>query len=124
MEKCFYHPSRGCWQTLSDPSQEVRSNYPSGTVEIPLRPSPLHTFDGTKWVEPTQADLDAAAAHAVRSTRNMKLVTEIDPILMNPLRWGDLNPAEQAAIAAYRQELLDVPQQAGFPKTHTWPNKP
>lgn len=25
---------------------------------------------------------------------------------------------------AYRQSLRDVPQQAGFPKTHAWPNKP
>ena len=28
------------------------------------------------------------------------------------------------AEIAYRQALRDVPQQAGFPKAHTWPNKP
>ena len=27
------------------------------------------------------------------------------------------------AEIAYRQALRDLPQQAGFPKTHTWPNK-
>jgi hypothetical protein len=28
------------------------------------------------------------------------------------------------AMAAYRQALRDVPQQAGFPQTITWPTKP
>jgi len=37
---------------------------------------------------------------------------------------ASLRFAEQAAMGAYRQELLDVPQQAGFPNAHAWPNKP
>ena len=80
--------------------------------------------DFAAYVPPTQEELDTRAAVNERSKRNELLETEIDPIVMNSLRWGDLSPAEQAAMAVYRQELLDVPQQAGFPKTHTWPNKP
>jgi len=31
---------------------------------------------------------------------------------------------DQAAWATYRQDLRDVPQQAGFPTTVVWPTKP
>lgn len=33
-------------------------------------------------------------------------------------------PVDQAAWAAYRQALRDIPQQPGFPATVTWPTKP
>jgi hypothetical protein len=41
MEKGFFHPDRGYWQTLTDPSAEVRATYPEGTVEVLLQPSAL-----------------------------------------------------------------------------------
>ena len=124
MEKGFYHTSRGYWQTLSEPSNAIRSSYPSGTIEVPIKPSPLHTFDGVKWVEPTQAELDEAATQAVRAERDMKLATEVDPIAGNALRWAALDADTQAAWAAYRQALLDVPTQADFPHNVTWPEVP
>ena len=36
----------------------------------------------------------------------------------------DLLPGTQAQWATYRQELRDVPAQAGFPETVTWPAQP
>jgi len=33
-------------------------------------------------------------------------------------------PVDQAAWAAYRQALRDLPQQAGFPTEITWPQEP
>ena len=33
-------------------------------------------------------------------------------------------PVDQAAWAAYRQALRDLPQQAGFPRDVAWPEKP
>jgi len=33
-------------------------------------------------------------------------------------------PVDQAAWAAYRQALRDIPQQEGFPYSITWPVKP
>lgn len=33
-------------------------------------------------------------------------------------------PVDQAAWAAYRQSLRDVPQQGGFPYNVTWPTEP
>jgi len=33
-------------------------------------------------------------------------------------------PVDQAAWATYRQDLRDIPQQAGFPDDVTWPTEP
>jgi hypothetical protein len=80
--------------------------------------------DVAAYVPPTQAELDAAAAQAVRAERDMKLATEVDPIAGNALRWAALDDDTQAAWAAYRQALLDIPEQAGFPHDVVWPTKP
>ncbi|AYP28111.1 tail fiber assembly [Lentibacter phage vB_LenP_ICBM2] len=80
--------------------------------------------DVAAYVPPTQAELDEAAAQAVRATRDMKLASEVDPIAGNALRWAALDADTQAAWAAYRQALLDVPAQAGFPHNVTWPEVP
>lgn len=76
------------------------------------------------YVPPTQEELDAMAAANVRSERDLKLATEVDPIAGNALRWAALTAEEQQAWADYRQALLDVPQQAGFPESVVWPVQP
>ena len=80
--------------------------------------------DVAAYVPPTQAELDEAAAQAIRATRDMKLATEVDSIAGNALRWAALDADTQAAWAAYRQALLDIPAQAGFPHNVTWPEVP
>ena len=76
------------------------------------------------YVPPTQAELDAAAATAVRQQRDTILATQVDPIVSNPLRWADLSAEQQAAWAAYRRALLDITAQAGFPHDVVWPVAP
>ena len=80
--------------------------------------------DFAAYVPPTQAELDAAAAAGVRAERDNRLVTEVDPIVSHTLRWADLTAAKQAEWAQYRTDLLNVPDQAGFPHDITWPTKP
>tara|TARA_R110001632_G_scaffold45016_2_gene114473 strand:+ start:2022 stop:2432 length:411 start_codon:yes stop_codon:yes gene_type:complete len=79
--------------------------------------------DFAAYVAPTQDQLSAALAAEVRADRDERL-TEVDAVAGNALRWSELDAETQAAWAAYRQALLDVPQQAGFPNTVTWPTKP
>lgn len=124
IEKGFYHPDRGYWQTIGDPSEEIRNSYPEGTIETPLRPSQLHTWNGSSWDAPSQAVLDDYAGRVVRGMRGNKLATEVDPVVMNSLRWNSMTANQQQAWADYRQALLDIPQQAGFPNNVTWPSKP
>jgi len=76
------------------------------------------------YVAPTQAELDAELAANIRGQRDQKLAQEVDPIVTNPLRWAELTDAKQAEWTQYRTDLLNLPDQAGFPNTVTWPTKP
>jgi len=80
--------------------------------------------DFEPYVPPTQEELDAEAAIAVRAQRDFILENEVDPIVSNPLRWAGMTAEEQAAWSNYRTALLDVPQQSGFPHNVTWPTQP
>jgi hypothetical protein len=80
--------------------------------------------DVASFVPPTQEELDAETAAAIRQERDMKLIAEVDPIAGNALRWAALTVEQQQAWADYRQALLDIPQQSGFPRDVVWPTKP
>ena len=80
--------------------------------------------DYSAYVAPTQEELDAASAVNIREERDRRLVSEVDPVVSNPLRWADLSSQEQADVSAYRLALLDVPSQSGFPSTVSWPTPP
>ena len=73
---------------------------------------------------PTQDELDAISASEIRSERNALLSNFVDPLVTNPLRWAELTDAKQAEWTQYRTDLLNLPDQAGFPNTVTWPTKP
>ena len=68
---------------------------------------------------PTTTELTAQA----RAQRDA-LLQEVDSIVGNPLRWASFSQAQQTVWADYRQALLDVPQQPGFPNTINYPTKP
>jgi len=66
---------------------------------------------------------DETLAEQVRSQRNM-LLRELDSVVTHPLRWSELSEAQREAIATYRRNLLGVPQQEGFPRNVSWPERP
>ena len=80
--------------------------------------------DYAAYVAPTQAELDAELSANLRGQRDQRLAEEVDPIVTNPLRWAELTDAKQAEWTQYRTNLLNLPDQAGFPNTVTWPTKP
>jgi len=80
--------------------------------------------DYTAYVAPTQEELDAELAAGLRAQRNQMLIQEVDPLVTNPLRWAELTDDKQAEWTQYRTDLLNLPDQAGFPNTVTWPTKP
>ena len=63
-------------------------------------------------------------AQTARNDRNARLFSQVDPIVSNPLRWNDLTQVQKDALVAYRQALLDIPDQAGFPTQIDWPVYP
>ena len=76
------------------------------------------------YVEPTQEELDLETAKIVRMQRDFILVSEVDPIITNILRWEELDTTGQNKWRQYRQELLDVPDQEEFPNGIVWPQNP
>ena len=80
--------------------------------------------DFEAYIAPTQAELDAELAAGLRGERNQRLAEEVDPLVTNPLRWGDLTESKQAEWTQYRTNLLNLPEQSGFPNDITWPTKP
>jgi len=60
---------------------------------------------------------DEAKAEAARTRRDNELIRT---------DWTQISDssANSAAWATYRQALRDVPSQAGFPHTITWPSEP
>ena len=80
--------------------------------------------DYAAYVAPTQAELDAELSANLRGQRDQRLAEEVDPVVTNPLRWAELTDAKQAEWTQYRTDLLNLPAQAGFPNTVTWPTKP
>ena len=78
--------------------------------------------DAVAYVAPTQEELDVALATSIRAERN-GILLGVDAYVSNPLRWSELDAPTQALWATYRQALLDVPQQAGFPDNIIWPTQ-
>lgn len=79
--------------------------------------------DKVAYVAPTAEELVAAKEEEVRRDRNFQLAI-MDQTVANPMRWAAMSTEKQNEWTAYRQALLDVPQQSGFPDTVTWPEIP
>jgi len=113
---------------------DVEINHPDyGWIPYALTPwdtdntisnTELLALIGSDYVAFSQSDEDARQADFSRYQRNQRLESEVDPIVTNPLRWADLTTAKQNEWTQYRTDLLNVPQQAGFPNTINWPTKP
>jgi len=69
-------------------------------------------------------ELYRIASIDVRDQRNKHLTDYVDPIAGNALRFSLLSPEKKAEWIKYRDDLLNVPQQEGFPYNVVWPIKP
>ena len=83
-------------------------------------------YDGQSWIQQwsvealSQDEINANTAQqaaAVRADRNARLAAT---------DWTQIadSTADKAAWATCRQALRDVPSQAGFPQSVTWPQEP
>ena len=72
-------------------------------------------------LDSAQIELDRLTREA-RAKRDNLLKEVVDSV--NPMRWEALTELQKDAWRAYRQALLDVPQQEGFPTNISWPEVP
>lgn len=97
---------------------------PEGAVEVTDatgEAGPGFAWDGKTFIRPPKP---APTADQVRARRDSILRNVVDPLVSNPLRWTDMPQVEKTAWVVYRQALLDVPGQPGFPEAVTWPEPP
>lgn len=76
-----------------------------------------------------QFDIDSEQWTLILDLRSQIVRTQRDEMLsmidrVNPVWFNSLTQIQQTELAQYRQALLDVPQQTGFPVDITWPSKP
>jgi hypothetical protein len=79
-------------------------------------PSWQFDFATGSWIQDMQLHAEYQRQH-----RN-SLLWAIDRV--NPVWYAALTADQQAELQAYRQVLLAVPQQTGFPSQVEWPTKP
>lgn len=80
------------------------------------------TWQGEHWLESTLAPTPEDLALKARLRRHKFLTLYVDT--MNSIRWEALSSEEKTAWTEYRQALLDITDQPGFPENITWPNLP
>lgn len=128
MSKYFYNETQNSYWEVMIPIENF-DNYiaemdtTDSIITVPKRPCHCHDWINNSWVENVSKKQEFEAMF-VRSQRDYKLKTEVDPIVSNPLRWAEMTSEKQTEWAAYRTALLNLPEQEGFPLDVTWPTKP
>lgn len=121
----YVQPPKG-WRAEGDAFVEMTQaeKYREGVEPIPdgmiLDGDTLRSMTRAELVaagQLTQAEADELTAREVRAERDR---------LLSACDWTQVAdaPVDRSAWAAYRQALRDVPEQAGFPYTITWPEEP
>lgn len=97
----------------------LATKQPEAIPDKPVNALTQYIFD---WATKSWIVDQAQTEFAIRARRNSLLNQTVDQI--NPVRYATLTTDQQAELATYRQALLDVPQQTGFPTNVEWPTKP
>ncbi len=108
------HPEYG-WITYI-----LHTDDPDNTVDN----SELLKLIGSNYKELTADEKNTIAELRVRNERDNLLRIDVDPIVSNGLLWADLTTEKQNAWKQYRTDLLNIPQQSGFPSNVTYPTRP
>lgn len=101
MEKGFFHPERGYWQTVGVPPQEILDSYPVGTIEVPLKPGADYDWQTGEWVhvpppEPTPEELRAQMPSITK--RQLRLTLVRNGISLSDLDSAILSMGDEAII--------------------------
>lgn len=85
----------------------------------PVKYLQKYTFN---WqIKQWDIDIDQTSS-LVRITRDKILNQNVDTF--NPIRYASLTTEQQQELGAYRQALLDITAQPGFPTDVVWPSTP
>jgi hypothetical protein len=86
MEKGFYHPTRGYWQVIGEPSQSTIDAYPSGSIEVPLKPGQAYEWRNGVWVYTEQDPTEVLAEWR----ENASCTRAQGKLAIGPVIWGQV----------------------------------
>ena len=100
-------------------------DYERYTLTMPYQPNLAAEIeaDFPTWLQKAKDAETAAEEQKVRDYRD-DLLNTCDTVYYNAERWAVMTDEQRQAWAAYKQALRDVPTQAGFPYSVSWPAMP
>lgn len=104
----------------SDTEPEFYTRWVHTPADSPDNVAPKDTYAGGIAIYLTDAEYDTVLAASARQKRD-RLIAVTDYLVTPDYPISD---DRLAKIKIYRQALRDIPEQAGFPRTITWPDKP
>ena len=104
----------------SDTEPEFYTRWVHTTPESPDNVGDKSGYIGSIAIVLTDAEYDTVLAASARQKRD-RLIATTDYLVTPDY---PIEPDRLAKVKIYRQALRDIPEQAGFPRTITWPEKP
>jgi hypothetical protein len=104
----------------SDTEPEFYTRWVRTPADSPDNVAPKDTYVGDIAIYLTDAEYDTVLAASARQKRD-RLIAVTDYLVTPDY---PIEPDRLAKVKTYRQALRDIPEQAGFPRTITWPEKP
>ena len=104
----------------SDTEPEFYTRWVHTTPESPDNVGDKSSGIGSIAIILTDAEYDTVLAASARQKRD-RLIAAMDYLVTPDYPISD---DRLAKVKTYRQALRDIPEQAGFPRTITWPEKP
>ena len=104
----------------SDTEPEFFTRWVHTTPESPDNVGDKSGYIGSIAIVLTDAEYDTVLAASARQKRD-RLIAVTDYLVTPDY---PIESDRLAKIKIYRQALRDIPEQSGFPRTITWPDKP
>jgi hypothetical protein len=79
-------------------------------------------IDGEIFLGKTDVEKRSEKEAEVKERRDRVLLETVDRV--NGIRWEAMSGDEKEKWREYRQALLDIPEQEGYPFEVTWPERP
>ena len=104
----------------SDTEPEFYTRWVYTPADSPDNVAPKDTYAGGIAIYLTDAEYDTVLAASARQKRD-RLIAATDYLVTPDY---PIESDRLAKVKIYRQALRDIPEQSGFPRNITWPEKP
>jgi hypothetical protein len=106
MEKGFFHPQVGYWQTIAEPNSSALAEYPAGTIEVPLKPGENFDWDGIAWVAVPEPAPTKAVQEAIRQAA---YASESDPLFF-------MSQRGEATVEEWQAKVAEIKARYPYPE--------